>query len=55
MLHITGQLGGPSGRGEMTRTSGALLVAALTLGAGTSSADAAGLDTIDSFGVGGSR
>jgi uncharacterized delta-60 repeat protein len=37
----------------MTRTSGALLTAALVLGAGPSSAAAAGLDTIDSFGVGG--
>ena len=37
----------------MTRTSGVLLTAALTLGAGASSADAAGLDTIDSFGLGG--
>jgi uncharacterized delta-60 repeat protein len=37
----------------MTRTSGALLTAALILGTGTSSAAAAGLDTIDSFGVGG--
>ena len=37
----------------MRRTTGALLAASLSLGAGTGMAHAAGLDTVDTFGLGG--